>query len=75
MISAEPHGEDPRVIAITRGGIVTGEDIVTLGKTTEETKVGKPTEKTQVFDARKQKQTFEEVRKEFGKDRGSSSKT
>jgi hypothetical protein len=26
LISAEPHGEDPRVIVITRGGTVTGED-------------------------------------------------
>jgi hypothetical protein len=28
-----------------------------------------------VFDARKEKQTFEEARKEFGRDQGSSSNT
>jgi hypothetical protein len=26
LISVEPHGEDPRVAIITRGGVVTGED-------------------------------------------------
>jgi hypothetical protein len=63
LISAEPHGEDPRVIVITRGGIVTGEDRVTPGKTTEESRVRRAAEKTQVFDPRKEKQTFEEARK------------
>jgi hypothetical protein len=48
---------------------------VTPGKTTEESGVRKVAEKTQVFDARKEKQTFEEARKEFGRDQGSSSKT
>jgi hypothetical protein len=33
------------------------------------------TEKTQVFDAKKEKQVFEEARKEFGRDQGSSLKT
>ena len=45
------------------------------GKTTKESGVSKATEKTQVFDAKKEKQIFEEARKEFGRDQGSSSKT
>jgi hypothetical protein len=32
LIYSEPHGEDPRVVDITRGGIVTGEDKVIQGK-------------------------------------------
>jgi hypothetical protein len=72
---AELHKEDPRVIVITRGGIVTGEDRVTQGKTTEESGVRKDAEKTRIFDAKKEKQIFEEARKEFGRDQGSSSKT
>jgi hypothetical protein len=75
LISTEPRGEDPRVPVITRGGIVTGEDIVTPGKTTEESRVRRVAEKTQVFDPRKEKKTFEEARKEFGRDQYSSSKT
>jgi hypothetical protein len=55
IISPEPHGEDPRVTVITRGGVVTGEDRVTLRKTTEESGVRKAAEKTQVFDAKKEK--------------------
>jgi hypothetical protein len=42
----EPHGEDPRVVVVTRGGDVRGEDRVTLGKTTEESRVRKVAEKT-----------------------------
>jgi hypothetical protein len=53
LIYAEPCGEDPRVIVITRGGIVTREDRVTQGKTIEESRVRKDAEKTQVFDAKK----------------------
>jgi hypothetical protein len=74
LIKAEPLGEDPRVVVITRGGIVTGEDKVTQGKTTEESRVRKDTKKTQTFDAKKEKQVFEEERKEFGRDQASSSK-
>jgi hypothetical protein len=37
--------------------------------------VWKVVEKTQVFDAKKEKQIFEEARKEFGRDQGSSLKT
>jgi hypothetical protein len=63
LISEEPCGEDPRVVVITRGGAVTGEDRVTLEKTTEESRVRRVAEKTQVFDPREEKQTFEEARK------------
>jgi hypothetical protein len=48
---------------------------VTPGKTTEESRVRRVAEKTQVFDPRVEKQTFEEARKEFGRDQASSSKT
>jgi hypothetical protein len=74
LISAEPHREDPRVI-ITRGGTIIGEDRVTLGKDIEESRVRRVAEKTQVFDPRKEKKMFEEARREFGRDQGSSSKT
>jgi hypothetical protein len=47
---------------------------VTSRKTPEESGVRKAAEKTQMFDARKEKKTFEEVRKEFGRDQASSSK-
>jgi hypothetical protein len=66
---------DPRVIIITRGGIVTGEDRVAPENTTKESGVRKAGENTQVFDSREEKQTFEEARKEFGRDQASSSKT
>jgi hypothetical protein len=36
LIKAEPRRVDPRVAVITRGGVVTGEDRLTQGKTTEE---------------------------------------
>jgi hypothetical protein len=75
LIYVEPHGEDPRVIVITRGGIVTGEDRLIQGKTTEDSGIRKATEKTQMFDAKKERQMFEEARKEFRGDQGSSSKT
>jgi hypothetical protein len=32
LIYVEPHGADPRVIVITRGGTATGEDRTTQGK-------------------------------------------
>jgi hypothetical protein len=75
LIKAEPRGEDPRVVVITRGGVVTGDDRMTQGKTTEDSGIRKATEKTQTFDAKKERQIFEEARKEFKGDQGSSSKT
>jgi hypothetical protein len=35
FISAKPHREDPRVVVITKGGTITGEDRVTPRKTTK----------------------------------------
>jgi hypothetical protein len=75
LIYVEPRGEYPRVLVITRGGSVTEKDKITQGKTTEDSGVGKATEKTQTFDAKKERQIFEEERKEFKADQGSSSKT
>jgi hypothetical protein len=75
LISVEPHGENPKLVFITRGGVVTREDRVTPGKNTEESGVRKVAEKTQEFDPKREKQIFEEARKEFGRDRDSSSKT
>jgi hypothetical protein len=63
LISAEPRGEDPRVIVITRGGIVTGEDRVTPGKTAEGSGIRRAAEKAQLFDPRRERHTFEEARK------------
>jgi hypothetical protein len=48
---------------------------VIQGNTTEELGVEKATKKTQVFDAKIGRQIFEEARKEFRRDQGSSSKT
>jgi hypothetical protein len=75
LIYVEPRGGDPRVVVITRGGIVTGEDRLTQGKITEDSGIRKATEKTQAFDAKKERQMFEATRKEFRGDQGSSSKT
>jgi CRISPR/Cas system CSM-associated protein Csm2 small subunit len=75
LIYVEPHGEDPIVIVITRGGIVTGEDKLTQGKITEDLGVRKDTKKTQTFDEKKERQIFEEARNEFKENQGSSSKT
>jgi hypothetical protein len=55
--------------------VYSGEDILTQGKTTEDSGVWKVAEKTKNFDANKERQIFEEARKEFKGDRGSSSKT
>jgi hypothetical protein len=63
LIYVEPHGEDPRVIVITRGGVVTGDDRMTQGKTTEDSGIRKATQKTQTFDAKRERQIFEEARK------------
>jgi hypothetical protein len=65
LIYTEPHGEDPRVAVITRGGVVTGEDRLTQGNITKDSGIRKATEKTQMFDAKKERQMFEEERKEF----------
>jgi L-asparaginase/Glu-tRNA(Gln) amidotransferase subunit D len=75
LIKAEPYGEDPRVIVITRGGTITGDARMTQGKTTKDSRIRKVVEKTQTFDAKKERQIFEEERKEFKGDQGSSSKT
>jgi hypothetical protein len=53
LIKAEPCREDPRVVVITRGGIVTREDRVIQGKTPKESTVRKDAEKPQNFDAKK----------------------
>jgi hypothetical protein len=48
---------------------------VTQGKTIEDSRIRKDAEKAQTFDAKKERQIFEEARKEFKGDQGSSSKT
>ena len=53
LIKVKPHGADPRVIVITRGGDLIGEYIMTQGKTTEDSGVRKAIEKSQTFDANK----------------------
>jgi hypothetical protein len=74
LISAEPHSEEPRVIFITRGGVVTGEDRVTPGKTTDGSGIRRASEKVPLFDPRKEKHTFEEARREFVGEQASSSR-
>jgi hypothetical protein len=63
------------LVVITRGGTITGEDILTQGKNTEDSGIKKATEKNHMFDANKEIQMFEEARKEFKGDQGSSLKT
>jgi hypothetical protein len=66
MTSAEPASATdicPRVTVITRGGTVTKDDIMTQGKTTEDSGIRKAAEKTQTLDAKKERQIFEEARK------------
>jgi hypothetical protein len=75
LISIEPLREDPRVIVITIGGIVRGEDRVTPGNMTEESRIRRVAGKMQLFDSRKEKKTFEEARREFGREHASSSKS
>jgi hypothetical protein len=48
---------------------------MTQGKTTKDLGFRKTTEKTQTFDAKKERQIFEEARKYFKVDQGSSSNT
>jgi L-asparaginase/Glu-tRNA(Gln) amidotransferase subunit D len=55
LIYDKPRGEDPRVVVITRGGTITGEDTPTQGNTTKDSGIRKATEKTQMFDARKER--------------------
>ena len=74
LIYVEPHGAYPRVIFITRGGAATGEDKVAQGNTVDDHRFRKATETTPTFDAKKERQIFEEERKEFKGDQGSSSK-
>jgi hypothetical protein len=45
LIYVEPRGEDPRVIVITRGGVVTGEYKLTQANTIEDLGVQKATDK------------------------------
>jgi hypothetical protein len=63
LISVEPHDKYPRVIVITRGGVVRGEDRVTPGKTVEGSGIRNVVEKAQLFDPRRERHTFEETRK------------
>jgi hypothetical protein len=55
LIYVEPHGTDPRVIVITRGGISIGEDRTTQRKITEESGIRKADEKTRSFNAKKER--------------------
>jgi hypothetical protein len=72
LIKVETHGKDPQVVVITRGGATIGDERMTQGKTTKDSRIRKAAEKTQTFDAKKERQIFEESRKEFKGDRGSS---
>jgi len=53
LIYVEPHGEYPRVVVITRGGVATREDRETQGRTENDHRVKKATKKTPTFDAKK----------------------
>jgi hypothetical protein len=75
LIYAETRGEYLRVTIIAQGGVVIGEDRLTQGKTTEDSRVRKYAEKTLNFDSKKERRTFEDARKEFRRDQGSSSRT
>jgi hypothetical protein len=74
LISAEPHGEDPRVIFITRGGAIIGEYRVTLGNTTEGSWIRRAAKKEKLFDQRRERHTFEEARKKFVEEQAYASK-
>jgi hypothetical protein len=63
LISAEPRSEDPKVVVITKGGTLTGEDRVTPGKTKDGSGIRRATEKAQLFDPRREKHNFEEARR------------
>jgi hypothetical protein len=62
-ITVEPRDKEPRVTIITRGGVVTGEDRVTLGNAIDGSEIKRASEKVPLFDPRKEKHTFEEARK------------
>jgi hypothetical protein len=55
LIYDEPHGVDPRVVVITRGGAAIGEDRAAQGKIEDDHGVRKATEKTPTFDAKKER--------------------
>jgi hypothetical protein len=74
LIYGEPHGTEPRVIVITRGGASTGEDRIIQRKIAKESSIREAVEKTQAFDARKERQIFKEARQEFKGNQRSSSK-
>jgi hypothetical protein len=74
LIYVEPRRVDPRVVVITRGGVTTREDREVQGKTENNYGVRKAIENTPTFDPKKERQIFEEARKEFKGDQGSSSK-
>jgi hypothetical protein len=45
------------------GGIFTGEDRVTPGKTTDGSRIRRAAEKAHLFDPRREKHTFEDARR------------
>jgi hypothetical protein len=55
LIYVEPHGVDPRVTVITRGGTSIGEDRAAQGKTADNHEVRKATKRTPMFDAKKER--------------------
>jgi hypothetical protein len=63
LIYVEPRGGDPRVVFITRGGVVIGEYNLAQGNIIEYLGIKKDAEKTQAFDAKKERQMFEVARK------------
>jgi hypothetical protein len=65
LILDEPRGEEPRVIFITRGGFVIGEDMVNPRNTINGLGIIRASKKAPLFDPTKEKHTFEEVRREF----------
>jgi hypothetical protein len=75
LIYDEPRLEDPRGFVITRVGAITGDEKMTQGNTTKDSGIRKDVKKTKTFDAKKETQIFEEARKEFRGDQGSSLKT
>jgi hypothetical protein len=76
LIKEYPHGEDPRVVVITRGGTCYRRRQNDPRKNYRRIRSQESyEEKTQTFDAKKEKKMFEEARREFRGDQGSSSKT
>jgi hypothetical protein len=58
LISVDPHGEEPKVVFITRGGIVTVKYRVTPGKTIDGSAIRRASKKVPLFDPRKEKHTI-----------------